>query len=190
MENRKNNLILIVLALALLVQVFNAASLYASFSNLNDIMKFIGAAFIGISAEIGIFTCVYAGSSRAGKYFAILSFIVGVLFHATFSRFEQIDFWTTKNFFASTLMQIINSSLVWFLSELYVERTEADRTKSDYKKIKQNLTTAKEDIRQMEQIRTVLYSDIEIIEQRKAELEQEVKKLQKSKAGLSRQTTE
>lgn len=186
MENRKNSLILIVLALALFVQVFNAASLYASFSNLSDIMRFAGSAFIGISAEIGIFTCVYAGSSRAGKYFAVLSFFVGILFHANFTDFNYIDFWTSKNFIASTLMQIINSSLVWFLSELYVERTETDRTKTDYKKIKQEFDTLKKTLPMLSKEVKGFEHDIEIGQQMKAQLEQDIRKLQKQKAGMSR----
>jgi hypothetical protein len=184
-DNRKNRLILIVLGLALLVQVFNAASLYHSFSNLSDILKFLGSAFIGISAEIGIFTCVYAGSDTAGKYFAVLSFFVGILFHSTFTELSEIDFLTTRRFIASSLMQIINSSLVWFLSDQYVKRTEGEKAKTDYKKIKQEITELKANHRFFVQANNRVNEETVILEQKKAELEQEVKRLQKSKAGLS-----
>ncbi len=199
-DYKKDNLILLVLLMALFVQVFNAASLYAHFSNLTDIMKFIGSAFIGISAEAGIFICIYAGSRPAGKFFAILSFFVGILFHATFTELESIDFWTTKKFIASSLMQIINSSLVWFLSELYVNRTEIEQDKSNIESLKQTIATLRETERDLsititelidtnkylEKNRSEIEHKITKHEIRKADIEHEITVLQKQKAGMSK----
>lgn len=185
MDIKKNNIILIVLVLALFVQVFNTASLYSSFSNLSDIMKFIGSAFIGISAEIGIFACVFAGSSKAGKYFAILSFFVGLLFHSNFIDIQSIDFWTTKKFISSTLLQLINSSLVWFLSELYVTRTEGERNKIDYEKYNKNIITMRAEHNELKESCNIIFEELNLLEQKKTDLENDIKRLQKVKAGKS-----
>jgi hypothetical protein len=212
----KNYLILFSLVLALIVQVFNTSALYSSGSNLIGLENQIAGYFIGISAEFAIFICILSGSRAAGGWFAILSFFVGILFHDHWSEFvldipHFPDNWYLiskhKAFYSTTLLQIINSALVWFLSELYVEKQQKAAGQQTLADLEQNITAyeqktaqAQQDLTDLEQERKRKLSQLENIsssiirrnieekeaEKRKAELEQEIISLQKRKAGMSR----
>lgn len=191
------HLILFALFLALLVQVFNTASLYKSFSHLDEPLRFISSMFIGVSAEFAIFVCIYAGSRSAGASFAILSFFVGIMFHNNFSDVTQIDFWYQKNFLSSSLMQIINSVLVWFLSELYVKKlkeqnlkTEFPKTEQDLKDVQKELKNSRESLDYTNVVLSDLKQEYEVLTQKKSKLEQDIVSLQKRKAGMSKAETE
>ena len=212
----KNYLILFSLILALVVQVFNTSALYSSGSNLLGLENEIAGYFIGVSAEFAIFICILSGSRAAGGWFAILSFFVGILFHDHWSEFvldipHFSDNWYLigkhKAFYSTTLLQIVNSALVWFLSELYVEKQEKAAGQQTLAELEQNLTAyqqkaaaLKQELAGLEQMKTLqeehsqniqkrithLNNEEKEAQQRKAELEQEIISLQKRKAGMSR----
>jgi hypothetical protein len=215
-ENLKKLLILIGLFLALIVQVFNTASLYGTFSHLSQPLKFIGECFVGVSLEFGIFICIYNGSRSAGAWFALGSFFVGIMFHDNWqgtnieydlNPFQITRFHLPKVFISSSLLQAMNSMLVWFFSELYVnklkvkdlweeiikltkQKTEAeqDLTEANRKtaEVEQKLTAINKELSASEK-RVFKASELIVqLEQDAAELKQAIVSLQKSKAGASR----
>lgn len=215
----KNYLILTALILALVVQVFNTSALYSSGSNLLGLENEIAGYFIGISAEFAIFICILSGSREAGGWFAILSFFVGILFHDHWSEFvldipHFPDNWYLigkhKAFYSTTLLQIINSALVWFLSELYVQKQEKAAGQQNLAELQQNLADHEQKKARLQQDLTDLEQEYnrkqktlssyqqELIQlestekelkNRKARLEQDIISLQKRKAGMSRSAT-
>ena len=213
MKNIKiQHIILFALILPLITQMFNTANLYQSGSNLYGWEKLIAAYFVGVSFEFSIFVCILAGSRTAGAWFAILSFFVGILFHDSWDYFI-IDFPNVikdpmhisyhKKFYTTTLLQLINSILVWFLSELYVTKLKETKVNKALADLEQKVADTEQQL--AEQIQksaglnriladtdNVLQSrrnDIVESNQRLTEIELEIKSLQKKKAGMSRGIT-
>ena len=196
--------ILVCLLLALTVQVFNTSNLYMSFSNLTDPYRTLAGYFIGISAEFSIFICILAGSRAAGGWFAIITFFCGILFH---NHWNEVQFdWINKQFYfptpflSSTLLQLMNSVLVWFLSELYIEKQKAITiSKSIAELEQQNRHLEQLALNQKEQIKNyevaisaieynykTMNSELSEWESKRDRLKQEITTLQKTKAGMSR----
>jgi hypothetical protein len=125
----QKRLVLAALFLSLIVLMENTANLYGYISNLKDFQKTMAMYFMGISAEVAIFICIYCGSQTAGFVFALLSFLVGMTFHNwnqpvffySANDWTNFQFIPTKHFFASLLLQLINSSIVLYLSILHVK---------------------------------------------------------------------
>ncbi len=115
------HVVLFALFLILVVPVFNTSSLYGDISTLKDhTEKEIARYFLGFTFEFCIFLCVYAGYRPAGIFFAFVSLFIGLLFHIPFEDVRHIDNWYEHKFISSVVIQIGISSLVYFLSELYV----------------------------------------------------------------------
>jgi hypothetical protein len=215
-ENFKKILILIGLFLALIVQVFNTASLYGTFSHLTQPLKFIGECFVGVSLEFGIFICIYNGSRSAGAWFALGSFFVGIMFHDNWqgtnieydlNPFQITRFHLPKVFISSSLLQAMNSMLVWFFSELYVnkllvkdlgqeierlikQKTEGEQdlaeTNRKTAEAEQKLTAVNKEFTASEKKISKATELIAALEHDATELKQAIVSLQKAKAGASR----
>jgi hypothetical protein len=206
-----SHFILIALFLALTVQVFNTSNLYIGFSHLPDPYKTIAGYFIGLSAEFSIFICIYAGSRSAGAWFALITFFCGILFHdhckEVYINLDERYFHFPTAFLSSTLLQFMNSILVWFLSELFIQKrntTEAIHNLSD---LQQKHTALQQEIISRENhIEAIRESEAEVLKDKTKVLNrfeamntelalwsykrdtliQEIKTLQKKKAGASR----
>ena len=186
--------ILAALVLLLVVQTLNTGTLYSNYSHLEkDGLRFLAGAFVGIGCEFAIFICIMAGSRFAGLTFALLSFVVGILFHNEFKDLREIDFWTTRAFLSTTVMQIVNSSLVWFLSELYVKKLNEERliqeipvAEKHLSEVKQELATLQHEFQSKNNLLTQFKQELEGLSEKKHLLEQQIISLQKRKAGMSR----
>jgi hypothetical protein len=196
--------ILVSLFLALTVQVFNTSSLYISFSNLENPYKIIAGYFIGVSAEFSIFICIYAGSRAAGGWFAIITFFCGILFHNHWQEvqinIERSIYYFPTAFLSSTILQFMNSVLVWFLSELYIEKRNAAviyksiaeleqnqcELKCEWESLATQIDKSKKALTEAENKYSLMNNDLSQWEQKKEKLQQDITTLQKQKAGASR----
>lgn len=206
-----SHFILAALFLALTVQVFNTSNLYIGFSNLPDPYKTIAGYFIGLSAEFSIFICIYAGSRAAGGWFAIITFFAGILFHdhwkEVYINIDERYFHFPTPFLSSTLLQFMNSVLVWFLSELFIEKQKITENMQTLAELNETISETKQRI-------TLLNIEVEILndekkaielqktkhnaeyanmlldlsnyEHKRDSLKQEITTLQKQKAGASK----
>lgn len=190
------------LILCLIVQAFNTGSLYSHTSNLEDVLRIIAGVFVGIGFEAAIFICVLAGSKWAGRVFAVFSLVVGLLFHNDFDDLRDINFWYTKHFISTSIMQVICNLLSLFLSELYVSKKNEEKQQSittvselqktisnlnnDISKLKEKHDLILYDFRKTEsQLQSILKdkeSQLKIV----SDLEQQIERLKKQKATASR----
>ena len=186
------HVILFTLFLILIVPVFNTSGLYGSVSHLEGIEKTIARYFVGITFEFAIFICVYAGYRPAGIFFAFLSFIIGMLYHIEFTDIRNINFWYQRSFISSVVMQVGISSLVYFLSELYVLILDKDIKTIKLSELNKRLAELNTPVSEKEQDAIRLEQGnkeldknrIELISQN-LKLQQDIKALQKKKAGMS-----
>lgn len=207
--------ILAALFLALIVQVFNTASLFMSYSNLADPYRQIAGYFVGLSFEFSIFICIYAGSRKAGGWFAIITFFCGILYHNHWPEviidYHSNTYYFPTAFLSSTLLQLMNSVLAWFLSELYIEKISATRSIQTLAELEQKIKIAKstcenfdqrflqdeqeyniflESKKQTEQLYTSMEKELSEWEHKRDTLKQEITTLQKQKAGASKGLTD
>ncbi len=200
--------ILISLFLALIVQVLNTSSLYIGFSHLADPYRTIAGYFIGISAEFSIFICIYAGSRAAGASFAVITFFCGILFHNHWPEvqmnFNEGHFYFPTPFLSSTLLQLMNSVLVWFLSDLFIRKHETEKASDRLETVLMQEVSVKMNIGIMSDRILKAQSEhadikkafdqmnIELSEfnHKKETLQQEIITLQKKKATASRGVSE
>jgi hypothetical protein len=194
------HVVLFALFLILVVPVFNTSSLYGDISTLKDhTEKEIARYFLGFTFEFCIFLCVYAGYRPAGVFFAFVSLFIGLLFHIQFKDVRHIDNWYEHKFISSVVIQIGISSLVYFLSELYVsiirkqeallKLAELSSRIAELDSIKSPL---EQEVSELEQKLKLLTKEEGSQKFRIAELkeneniiEQAIVSLQKKKAGLS-----
>lgn len=190
------------LILCLIVQAFNTGSLYSHTSNLEDVLRIIAGVFVGIGFEAAIFICVLAGSKWAGRVFAFFSLVVGLLFHNDFNDLRNIDFWYTKHFISTSIMQVICNLLSLFLSELYVSKKNEEKQQSittvselqktisdlnnDISKLKEKHDLILYDFRKSENQLQFILKDKESQLKIVSDLEQQIERLKKQKATASR----
>jgi len=207
MKNLKiKHLILFALVLPLITQMFNTANLYQSISNLYGWERLVASYFVGVSFEISIFVCILSGSRSAGAWFAVLSFVVGIFFHDSWDYFivdfqnvlkDPVHIGYHKKFYYTTLLQFINSVLVWFLSELYVSKIKLEGNLEEEKHLNNRLHSLRMEVADLSSRSTELNTitvererSITEANKRLTKLEQEIVSLQKKKAGMSRTLTE
>lgn len=156
----KKNLILVTLFIALVVLMENTAKLYGITSPLDGNSKLVAEWFVGFSCEFAIFVCIYCGSSTAGIVFAILSFLVGMTVQnyneplIVFTSPTEFYFNPTNKFWASLLQQSVLSSIVWYLSELFVKFDSVTG-------INEHITKLNEEVTALEGKRTEVLQGIE-----------------------------
>jgi len=210
----KQGLVLFCLMLALVVQAFTTSGLFEANSSLQDNKLLIAAYFIGFSFEFSIFIAIYCGSRPAGILFAILSFFVGILFNNQWEGakcYIDIHNWTLTffrfpstfnyvKFVSTTLLQLMNSSLVLIFSELYIKLrgvTDAKRqlrllqdelTLLEGKRNEQRIRFEKLDVIADKEEKEIneMKKEIGILQDKKTELQEEILKLQKSKGGQNK----
>lgn len=176
MKDRKHipYMILASLILALIMPIFNTAGLYAGFSHLPDPWRWVSSYLLAVSMEFSVFITIYSGHRRAGAWFAVLGFFVGLLFHDYWDRNSLSPFYMDKQFMSSTLLQLINSILVWFLSELYVSKIGM----KDLMEREQELITKDQELSKRVSVLSTRVADIQQRinqrEQQEAELEQRI----------------
>ena len=210
----KQGLVLFCLMLALVVQAFTTSGLFEANSSLQDNKLLIAAYFIGFSFEFSIFIAIYCGSRPAGILFAILSFFVGILFNNQWEGakcYIDIHNWTLTffrfpstfnyvKFVSTTLLQLMNSSLVLIFSELYIKLRGVTDDKRQLRLLQDELTLL-EGKRNEQRIRfekldviadkeekeiNEMKKEIGILQDKKTELQEEILKLQKSKGGQNK----
>jgi hypothetical protein len=164
------NQILFALILALIAQVLNTSGLYQIFSSHQDPVKTIVAAFSAIALEYGVFICIRDGSKKAGAFFAVGLFFIGILFHNTWGNSEVIINWDTykierfyleRNFMASTLLQLLNSYLVYLFSERYVRHLKMIDLEAKLKQEEVEKLQREEQMKQMQNEMKQLRIDLE-----------------------------
>jgi len=186
------NLILVTLILVLVVPVLNTAHLYGHYSDLSGLQKNIATYFIGITFEIAVFLCVKAGYRPAGIFFAIVSLLIGLLYHVPFSDIRSFDQYYTHSFISKVVIQVSISTLGYFLSELYVlilkreqNELQANRTEGDIILLNIEKGILADELKllsnDLQEARTLI--------SKRDKLEQEIISLQKQKAGMSRTLT-
>lgn len=189
--------VLATLFLILVVPVFNTSNLYGKYSDLQGLEKEIARYFLGITFEIAIFVCVKAGYRPAGIFFALVSLVIGLLFHVPFSDIRYFNDWYQHKFISSVTIQIGISSMVYFLSELYVLLLKKEQAYINYdfliketSRLEQEITDQKKKLDEVfEKTLHLTKSEIDT-SLSKHKLEQEIIALQKRKAGMSRGVTQ
>jgi hypothetical protein len=184
------HLVLATLILILIVPVFNTSHLYGRYSDLEGIEKVTVTYFLGITFEIAIFICVLAGYRPAGIFFAIISFLIGLLYHIQFDDIRTINFYHTHSFISKVVIQIGINSLVYFLSELYVILIRKETKIKTIKDLTEELKQLEITISEKLNFISTLQSEAEQLEKVKLEHQSESRRLKKESEKLQTEITE
>lgn len=209
----------VALVMILTFQMWHTSGLYLTYSRLTDDKSVFAAYFLAFTIEFMVFIFVWKGKEKAGAWFSICLFFVGILFNDNWTgsefyvmeSFPYFHLYLPKNFVSSTLLQFMSSLSIWYLTEIHVENREKQTLNTNI----QALNTQKQDlissIAQLQQTLTELEKTstgileqiarfnrekagrenaLTQLQQSKEKLEQEVNSLRKAKAGLSTRKTQ
>ncbi len=185
------HLVLTMLFLIMIVPVFNTSELYYEYSTLKAWKKESIPYFLAITFEFSVFLCIVGGVRAAGIFFALISLVIGLLFHIRFTDIRQVNNWYEHKFIFAVVVQIGISTANFFLAEFYVFLLRKENGFVTWKKILHKIKSAtvvkaviEKAVTELEKLKKILSREVADLEIRVAELKQEENSLQQNIATL------
>lgn len=187
------------LIMVLSAQVMHTRGLYLSYTKLSGTTAELMAYFISITIEMLVVVFVFKGYRSAGAWFAIFLFFVGILFnknwdgievYITLDPFAIQRFYFPTAFISSTLIQLMCSIGIWYLTEAHAKNSRVQEANSRIQALYSEEQTVNSRIQELKIKEQEVKEFLQTSTKEVYRLNETIQALHKEKQGLSSTLTE